>query len=103
MIKKLTSILLILFFLIFAIKPVFAQEEHVNVYFFWGEGCPHCGDEEPFLEKLETKYPEVEVHSFEIWNSKENLEISGYGLSQSGVNIIVPGKFKSESVLFETI
>lgn len=75
MIKRLTKIFLVLLTLFFIVKPVFAQEKKVNIYFFWGEGCPHCAEEEPFLEKLEEKYPEVTVLDFETWTSSENRKL----------------------------
>ena len=75
MIKKLAKILLVLLFAALFIKPVFAQEKQVNVYFFWGEACPHCAREELFLEELEKKYPEVKVHDFEVWNNSDNRKL----------------------------
>lgn len=55
----------------------FAQEndEKVNVYFFWGDGCPHCAKEKLFLEKLDSKYPEVVVQDFEIYKSRDNQKL----------------------------
>ncbi|MDD3896729.1 MAG: hypothetical protein PHU04_02690 [Candidatus Peribacteraceae bacterium] len=57
--------------------PLHAQqaEREVNVYFFWGEGCPHCEKEKPFLEGLQQRYPSVNVHDFEVWNSSENRSL----------------------------
>lgn len=52
----------------------------VNVYFFWGEGCPHCEHEKPFLEYLQEQYPSVSIHTFEVWNSGENRSL----LTQAG-------------------
>ncbi len=52
-----------------------STENKVNVYFFWGEGCPHCEEEKPFLEKMEDKYPEIEVHDFEVWKNSENRKL----------------------------
>jgi len=75
MIKKLARLLLALLVLLFVVKPVFAQEKQVNVYFFWGEGCPHCAHEKPYLEKLENKYPEVKIYDFEVWNSGDNRKL----------------------------
>lgn len=75
MVKKLARILLTLLIFAFVIKPVFAQEKQVNIYFFWGEGCPHCADEKPFLEKLEKKYPQVNVLDYETWNSSDNRKL----------------------------
>lgn len=44
----------------------------VPVYFFWGDGCPHCAEEEPFLEKLERSNPRITLYSFETWYAPEN-------------------------------
>ena len=49
--------------------------KEVNIYFFWGNGCPHCADEKPFLEKLEQKYPQVKVYSYEVWENTQNLNL----------------------------
>ena len=47
----------------------------VNLYFFWGKGCPHCAAEEKFLEEMKGKYPQLEVKDFEIWYNKDNQKI----------------------------
>ena len=49
--------------------------DKVNVYFFWGEGCPHCAQEKPFLDKLENRYPHVTIYRYEIYYSKENRDL----------------------------
>ena len=54
--------------------PAHASDE-VNLYFFWGEGCPHCAAEKPFLEKLEQKYPQLNIHELEVWGNRENLNL----------------------------
>lgn len=56
-------------------KRVFASEKEVNIYFFWGQGCPHCAKEKPFLEKLEQNYPQVKVYDFEVWYNSENRDL----------------------------
>jgi thiol-disulfide isomerase/thioredoxin len=71
---------MLLFLLFLSFSEVQAQEEvvddgKVNIYFFWGEGCPHCEKEKIFLEKLEEKYSEVKIKSYEVWNNKENLQL----------------------------
>ena len=40
----------------------------VAVYVFWGDGCPHCGDQKPFLRQLEADYPNLTVREFEVWH-----------------------------------
>lgn len=44
----------------------------VYIYFFWGDGCPHCADAKPFLQELAQRYPNVQVESFEVWYVPEN-------------------------------
>ncbi len=44
----------------------------VNVYYFWGDGCPVCVQQRAFLDQLEQRYDEVRVHSYEVWYDSEN-------------------------------
>lgn len=46
-----------------------------TLYFFWGQGCPHCAAAKPFLEELKKKYPGFKVSAYEVYNSPENLDI----------------------------
>jgi len=73
------KILIILFFitLFFPLQHIFAQEPNkdANIYFFWGEGCPHCEKEKPFLDKMKQKYPQLKIHEFEVWNSADNRRL----------------------------
>jgi thiol-disulfide isomerase/thioredoxin len=52
-----------------------AENKTVCIYFFYGETCPHCAQEKPFLQKMVEKYPEIEVHSFEVYFNKENQKL----------------------------
>ena len=61
--------------LVSLLSAAFAQEAMasdpdppvVNVYYFWGDGCPVCAQQRVFLEWLEERYPEVRVHAFEVY------------------------------------
>jgi thiol-disulfide isomerase/thioredoxin len=60
------------------------------VYFFWGEGCPHCADEKPFLAGLQQHYPGMDIRSYEVWHDKQNAALlanmsRAYNNSISGV------------------
>ncbi|MEM7818746.1 MAG: thioredoxin family protein [Candidatus Aenigmatarchaeota archaeon] len=46
----------------------------ICVYFFWGQGCPHCAEEKPFLDELKKKYPNLEVYDFEVYYHPENAK-----------------------------
>ncbi len=80
MIKKLLSILIIAFF---AINIFLLDVNHVqaadnrqgNICFFLAKGCPHCAHEEPFLDKMKEKYPEINIVKYEVWTNAENLKL----------------------------
>ena len=38
-------------------------------YFFYGEGCPHCGKVESYL----AGYENATIYTFEIYNNRSNL------------------------------
>ncbi len=76
-----------------------SDSDKVVVYFFWGDGCPHCAVEKPFLEEMENKYPELEVKMFETWKDKENAELfqevaEAYGIQARGVPATFIGDFE---------
>lgn len=71
-----------------------SNSNKTTVYFFWGDGCPYCAKEKPFLEELDKKYEDLEVKMYEVYNSRKNQEIfknvaEKYGTSARGV----PGTF----------
>lgn len=65
----------ILFALFFGWNFTSADSNKINVYFFYGDGCPHCAKEEVFLSGLKDKYPDVNIRSFEVWGSQENRQM----------------------------
>ena len=71
--------LIIIFFgLLFFITPTFAEtndQNPVRLYFFYGDGCPHCEDENQFLTGLQSQYPNLNVLNFEIWHNTNNQKL----------------------------
>lgn len=66
----------VLFFSISSTKEVSAESApEVNIYIFWGEGCPHCAAAKPFLEQLAASNPGVHLMEFEIYNDDANLAL----------------------------
>ena len=68
---------LLIIFLFFALmlgtgQAVFAHEK-VNADFFYSKSCPHCLDEETFLDILEEKYCQLEIRRFEV-SERKNIE-----------------------------
>jgi len=68
-----------------------AVERHpVPIYFFWGDGCPHCANQKVFLAALVDDHPNVVVHDFEVYNAPENRPLlvamaAAYGRQVTGV------------------
>lgn len=94
-IKTIASLLLISVFGVLFLSKVYASEP-VNVYFFWGQGCPHCAKEKEFLKDITNKDNSVKIHDFEVWYSEENrtkLEIIAKKLNVevNGVPFLVVG------------
>jgi len=49
------------------------DENKVNIYFFWGEGCPHCEKEFEFFESIVTEYGDYfTLNTFEVWKNEDN-------------------------------
>ena len=62
--------LALLLWLFCLLAPAALAEESapaVDLYVFWGEGCPHCEDQKPFLADLAARHPGLALHSHEVW------------------------------------
>jgi len=66
-----TKFIFLFLIFIFSLNLVFAQE-NTCIYFFYGDGCQHCAKTEPFIKQIESKYDNLEVKSFEIYNNRSN-------------------------------
>jgi cytochrome c biogenesis protein CcdA/glutaredoxin len=51
-----------------------ATSDSVDVYMFWGDGCPHCAKAKPYLEGLSQSNPRIVLHFFEVWNDQANRD-----------------------------
>lgn len=52
------------------------DENKVNIYFFWGNGCPHCEQEHEFFDEIEKEYGKYyNLNTFEVWYNEENLNV----------------------------
>ncbi len=67
-------------------EDVSSELPPVNVYFFYGDGCPHCEKEEPFLKAAEEQYPFVNVYAFEVWYDEANQSLLQQAGETLGVN-----------------
>jgi glutaredoxin len=53
-------------------EPTSPEADVVKMYFFWGNGCPHCEREKAFLDLLKRLHPELEIESYEVWQNRSN-------------------------------
>lgn len=79
--KKIVNLLLALlvFIGLFSFMPNnamatdLAKTNEVDLYLFWGNGCPHCAKEKEFLSKIASKYPTLKIHNYEVYSSQLNV------------------------------
>ncbi len=69
----------------------------VKVYFFHGDGCPHCAEAEEWFQSIEGEYGNYfDVVAYEVWNNSENSdlmkEVAAYlNETVTGVPFIIVG------------
>jgi len=89
--KKLINFFLLIILLIALFSSMIIAQtknnDEINLYFFWAEGCPHCSEEKIFLSKLEQKFPNLDIHSLEITKNKENAELLAKAGKELNVDI----------------
>lgn len=52
------------------------EKDKVNIYLFWGDGCPHCEHEQEFFEKIEEEYGHLyNLYKFETWGNSKNANM----------------------------
>ncbi|MGD8566341.1 MAG: MopE-related protein, partial [Candidatus Bathyarchaeota archaeon] len=50
------------------------NQDSLDVYFFYGKGCPHCAAVEPFLNEMEQKYP-IQIHRYDVYTNRSLLPL----------------------------
>ena len=92
--KRILKLLLVTIF-IFLISFQVQAKEKVTLYFFYGDGCPHCAEEEKVLLPELEKDKDLKIVKLETWYNEENMKLldkvnTAYNLNSRGVpcNII---------------
>lgn len=71
--KKFIKCFILFFCLLLLFNIDCFAKEKVKIYFFHGDGCPHCEEEEKFLDKISAKYKnDVEIIDYEVWKNEDN-------------------------------
>ncbi len=47
----------------------------ITLYFFHGDGCPHCAAEETFLENHQNELKDINIVKYEVWGNSENRDL----------------------------
>ena len=71
------------------IEKLYHNGSEIRIYYFWGDGCPVCAQQAPFLDRIEEEY-EVEILRFEIYYDRDNQQLfrdfgEVYGIGARGV------------------
>jgi len=66
-------LVLFLFFPIFNVQS--ENEDKVDLYMFYGQGCSHCNKLRLFLEEMEDRYPALVVNEYEVYHDNEGREL----------------------------
>lgn len=68
----------ILYLIIFSILIIpnilFASENDLNIYLFYGDGCPHCAALEKYLNEYLSDKDYIKLHKYEVWYNDENIK-----------------------------
>ena len=51
-----------------------SAKNKITMYFFHGDGCPHCAAEEKFIEENEEIFKDVKIVKYEVWKNKDNMD-----------------------------
>ena len=70
--KRITKFLV---FTILLFIPIFVHAKTVDIYLFYGDGCPHCAAEEKFLESYLKSNEDVVLHKYEVWYNEDNVKL----------------------------
>lgn len=67
------KIRIILFSLLLLIPSVVLGKE-VNLYLFFGDGCPHCAELEEYLDTYLEDKDNIKLYTYEVWYNKDNVD-----------------------------
>lgn len=57
-------------------KDIVFNDDKINIYFFWGDGCGYCAKEFQFWENIQEEYGELyNLYPLEIWGNERHSEL----------------------------
>ena len=73
--SSMKKFLLFLFIFLFPLMAFAKENDKITLYFFHGDGCPHCADEKKFLNKIKKDYSNLRIIKYEVWYNDKNAEM----------------------------
>ncbi len=88
--KKKIFLLFIAIFLFMLMPFGVHAKDKIKLYFFYGDGCPHCAEEnEKLISKIE-KYDDVEIIKLETWYNEKNHDLLIKVSEKLGLQPLIP-------------
>ncbi|PLX25914.1 hypothetical protein C0580_00950 [Candidatus Parcubacteria bacterium] len=76
-----------LFPVIFLFLPLISLAAPDSCFFyFYSEECSLCQETATVLESLEAKYPNVQIHKYEVWHDQENKKMFNQFLNKHQIS-----------------
>lgn len=68
----------------------------IELYFFFGQGCPYCTKMAQALSEIQKQYPELKINPLEIWYNSQNQRlmmalVEVYKVKIEGVPVVFIG------------
>ena len=78
------------------LMPLVVDAKEITLYFFHGDGCPHCAEESKFLDSIKEEYNDLKIVEYEVWYNDENANLlkkveEAFDIRRSGVPTTVIG------------
>ena len=67
-----------------------------TLYFYYGDGCPHCAVVEPFIQEMASQYSDLDVRQYEVYKNVVNAS----RLSEAFEEYKVPNNKRGVPVAF---
>lgn len=93
---------LVIFLGLFAICSLLSVDfslakNQIDLYFFYGQGCPYCAQMSQVLKEIQEKYSQLKINALEVWYNQNNQKLltamsEAYKIKPEGVPVIFIGE-----------
>lgn len=82
-------ILLLGYVFLLALWPtITVASNETSLHFFYAENCPHCKEEKPFLDQLQTRHPQLKIVIHDVWQDKTDLNLMRELAEAHGIDLV---------------